>query len=175
MVVLGKGAVSYERGTPVPQSAQARPGIWKLLPPPPPRRCLQNGSSQIKMVQAKSKWFKPNQDTMVYRSTPPMRPPPPLRTLDIGLLQDPRVVRCLVSEVPLQAKSKHNGLSQIKIDRDVSFISSNAHIAREGGSILSPCLFFVNLVTGPRRSLGLKLSDTRVYEPQARTRLGTTK
>jgi len=30
------------------------------------------------------------------------------------------------------------------------------------------CLFFFfcTLVTGPRRSLSLKLSDTRVYEPQ---------
>ena len=28
--------------------------------------------------------------------------------------------------------------------------------------------FFVTLVTGPRKSLGLKLSDTRVYEPQIR-------
>ena len=30
------------------------------------------------------------------------------------------------------------------------------------------------LVTGPRRSLSLKLSDTRVYAPQIRARLGTT-
>ena len=30
------------------------------------------------------------------------------------------------------------------------------------------CFFFVTLVTGPRRSLSLKLSDTRVYEPQIR-------
>jgi len=29
-------------------------------------------------------------------------------------------------------------------------------------------------VTGPRRSLSLKLSDTRVYEPHIRARLGTT-
>jgi len=29
-------------------------------------------------------------------------------------------------------------------------------------------------VTGPRRSLGLKLSDTSVYEPHTRARLGTT-
>jgi len=29
-------------------------------------------------------------------------------------------------------------------------------------------LFFCTLVTGPRRSLSLKLSDTRVYEPQIR-------
>jgi len=34
--------------------------------------------------------------------------------------------------------------------------------------------FFLTLVTGPRRSLSLKLSDTRVYEPQIRARLGTT-
>jgi len=34
--------------------------------------------------------------------------------------------------------------------------------------------FFFTLVTGPRRSLGLKLSDTRVYTPQIRARLGTT-
>ena len=31
--------------------------------------------------------------------------------------------------------------------------------------------FFFTLVTGPRRSLSLKLSDTRVYEPQIRARL----
>ena len=34
--------------------------------------------------------------------------------------------------------------------------------------------FLFTLVTGPRRSLSLKLSDTRVYEPQTRARLGTT-
>ena len=34
--------------------------------------------------------------------------------------------------------------------------------------------FFFTLVTGPRRSLSLKLSDTRVYGPQIRARLGTT-
>ena len=34
--------------------------------------------------------------------------------------------------------------------------------------------FSFTLVTGPRRSLSLKLSDTRVYEPQIRARLGTT-
>ena len=33
--------------------------------------------------------------------------------------------------------------------------------------------FFFTLVTGPRRSLSLKLSDTRVYEPQIRAHLGT--
>ena len=34
--------------------------------------------------------------------------------------------------------------------------------------------FFFTLVTGPRRSLSLELSDTRVYEPQIRARLVTT-
>ena len=34
--------------------------------------------------------------------------------------------------------------------------------------------FFFTLVTGPGRSLSLNLSDTQVYEPQIRARLGTT-
>ena len=34
--------------------------------------------------------------------------------------------------------------------------------------------FCFTLVTGPRRSLSRKLSDTRVYEPQMRARFGTT-
>jgi len=34
--------------------------------------------------------------------------------------------------------------------------------------------FFFTLVTGPRRSVSLKLRDTRVYAPQIRARLGTT-
>jgi len=38
----------------------------------------------------------------------------------------------------------------------------------------SEIFFFVTLVTGHRSSLSLKLSDTRVYEPQIRARLGTT-
>jgi len=39
----------------------------------------------------------------------------------------------------------------------------------------NPGFFFLlfPLVTGPRRSLSLKLSDTRVYEPQIRARLGS--
>ena len=34
--------------------------------------------------------------------------------------------------------------------------------------------FFFTLGTGPRRSLRLKLSETRVYGPQVRARLGAT-
>jgi len=37
-----------------------------------------------------------------------------------------------------------------------------------------PFFFLFTGVTVPRRSLSLKLSDTRVYEPQIRARLGTT-
>jgi len=33
--------------------------------------------------------------------------------------------------------------------------------------------FFFTLVTGPRRSMSLKMSDTRVCEPQIRAHLGT--
>ena len=42
-------------------------------------------------------------------------------------------------------------------------------------AMCSTLLFlFFSLIAGPRRSLRLKLSDTRVYEPQIRARLGTT-
>jgi len=34
--------------------------------------------------------------------------------------------------------------------------------------------FFFTFVTGPRRTLSLKSSDARVYEPQIRARLGAT-
>ena len=45
------------------------------------------------------------------------------------------------------------------------------------GSGLTPpaltLLLLLTLMTGPTRSLSLKLGDTRVYEPQIRARLGT--
>ena len=40
------------------------------------------------------------------------------------------------------------------------------------GRIWPQLFFFFTLVTGPRRSLRLKLSDTKVYEPQIRARFG---
>ena len=42
--------------------------------------------------------------------------------------------------------------------------------------VVEPLLFFFffTLFTGPRRSLSLKLSDTRDYEPPIRASLGTT-
>ena len=42
-----------------------------------------------------------------------------------------------------------------------------------GGGAVLLLFFFFTLVTGPRRSLSLKMSDTRLYEPQIRARLGT--
>jgi len=46
------------------------------------------------------------------------------------------------------------------------------------GLVPTPVIIFFlllfTLVTGPGRSLSLKLSDTRVYEPHIRARLGTT-
>jgi len=52
------------------------------------------------------------------------------------------------------------------------------HVVRDWLPVLprTPLLLilFFTLVTGPRRSLSLKLSDTNVYEPQIRARLGTT-
>ena len=46
---------------------------------------------------------------------------------------------------------------------------------REHAAWFAPhVLFFFTLVTGPRRSLSLELSDTRVYEPQTRAHLVTT-
>ena len=44
-----------------------------------------------------------------------------------------------------------------------------AALVTRSGQLL---FFFFTLVTGPRRSLSLKLSDTKVYEPQIRASLG---
>ena len=41
----------------------------------------------------------------------------------------------------------------------------------EAGRLRLILFFFFTLVAGPRRSLSLKLSDTKVYEPQIRARL----
>jgi len=56
-------------------------------------------------------------------------------------------------------------------------IIERPHLASTGADASFHCRhapFFFTLVTGPRRSLRLKLSDTRVYAPQIRVRLGTT-
>jgi len=66
-------------------------------------------------------------------------------------------------------------------DVDVSQLAQLAHHEQPHASRLpvgylrdapQPLLF--TLVAGPRRSLSLKLSDTKVFAPQIRARLGTT-
>ena len=65
-----------------------------------------------------------------------------------------------------------------RISSLVGILSKQGVFCRERGLVLSRegagLLFFFTLVTGPRRSLSLELSDARVYEPQIRARLGTT-
>ena len=55
-------------------------------------------------------------------------------------------------------------INEAKSGADIKKISGNDPMV----------VFFFTLVTSPRRSLSLKLSDTRVYEPQIRARLGNT-
>jgi len=66
----------------------------------------------------------------------------------------------LMSEVPLQV------VRPVILDKIGGTIERNEAI--------NLFFFFFTLVTGPRRSLSLKMSDTRVCEPQIRARLGTT-
>ena len=51
---------------------------------------------------------------------------------------------------------------------------SGRRCRRTNASSGSTLVFFFTLVAGHRRSLSLKLSDTRVYAPQIPARLGTT-
>jgi len=44
-------------------------------------------------------------------------------------------------------------------------MAARASLFLHGRQVLPSLFFCFTLVTGPRRSLGLKLSDTRVYEP----------
>ena len=90
-------------------------------------------------------------------------------------------MRLLVSEVPLYYSSSACGQAPIRhvqqryntCRQDV--IHSGSFHARYQVDLLFFFLFFVStLVTGPLRSLRLKLTDTRVYEPQIHARLGTT-
>jgi len=53
----------------------------------------------------------------------------------------------------------------------VAFSPNGQTLAFSSG--FEPLLFFFTLVTGPRWSLSLKLSDTRVCEPQIRAHLGS--
>ena len=65
-----------------------------------------------------------------------------------------------MSEVPLYLNAQAM--------RAVHAVWGKQAAASRGGARLRYFFFFFTLVTGPRRSLSLKLSDTRVYEPQIR-------
>jgi len=60
-------------------------------------------------------------------------------------------------------------------NRCTFLLSSCSYIEQElaGAALAAVAFFLITLIAGPRRSLSLKLSDTRVYEPQIRARLGT--
>ena len=50
--------------------------------------------------------------------------------------------------------------------RDVVGVRDLASVGADGGEVVGQVFFFFfTLVTGPRRSLSFKLSDTRVYAP----------
>ena len=73
-----------------------------------------------------------------------------------------RLTRLTIHILPL-----FKSLSGLVIFHPQPFWCSRPYVEdSEGGT------FFFTLVTGPRRSLSLKLSDTKVYEPQIRARLG---
>ena len=51
---------------------------------------------------------------------------------------------------------------------DVNPLAFNREVYAKSVAFWDFFFFFFTLVTGPRRSLSLKLSDTKVYEPQIR-------
>ena len=83
--------------------------------------------------------------------------------------------RFLMSEVPLYRAGGRQGGARRVLSRLVPWRAGSTlhHTPRP---VQTQCFFFFffTLVTGPRRSLSLTLSETRVYEPQIRARLGTT-
>ena len=70
-----------------------------------------------------------------------------------------------------RVQCKATGAAPRLVEDDAEALEAPRHLDRTFEKYRD---FFFALVTGPRRSLRLKLSDTRVYEPQKRTRLGPT-
>ena len=104
---------------------------------------------------------------------------PPARCFGLGMSAETASVAKVAEEKPAVKKKVLSGVQP----------TGNLHLGNYLGAIrqwvqnqdvydnhfMVPLLFFFfTLVTGSRRSLSLKLSDTRVYEPQIRARLGTT-
>jgi len=67
------------------------------------------------------------------------------------------------------AKGRFSGRSNVGKSSLINALTTAA--AQKEGALVSKVFFFFTLVTGPSRSLSLKLSDTRVYGPQTRGRL----
>jgi len=78
----------------------------------------------------------------------------------------------LDSRLERNKEEEETGAPDIISETRLASPSENRCSAKGGGRLSrnTACFFFFffffTLVTGPRRSLGLKLSDTRVYEPQ---------
>ena len=64
--------------------------------------------------------------------------------------------------------------TRTKKDTYIHSLTHTHSLSLWGGGGVKGLFLFFTLVTGPSRSLSLKLSDATVYEPQIRARLGTT-
>jgi len=81
-----------------------------------------------------------------------------------------------VKRLPTAAASRLSKLSSTSRPRYRMPMHHHHHPSHPASvrSRITHFFVFFTLVTGPRRSLSLKLGDTRVYEPHIRARLGTT-
>ena len=127
-------------------------------------------------------------------TTPDAMPPPNAAVLELGLGEKAgaRVPRHAPSPSRASALAGERGNPAWLSDASLAWLPGWRHSVtprrQQPEPRLAPCrrrtggaggqrgsfFFFFTLVTGPRRSLSLKLGDTRVYEPQIRARLGTT-
>ena len=82
-----------------------------------------------------------------------------------------RIDSC-ITQLKAQGPSRTCNESKEEEEKEDSLGSTMPHRDSLAHSRTAHCFF--TLVTGPRRFLSLKLSDTRVHEPQIRARLGTT-
>jgi len=79
-----------------------------------------------------------------------------------------------VNSEQFKSSSPESGLGfRYKSFRSFDLYSSRSRVVASfaGVLVIGPGVFFFTLVTGPRRSLSLELSDTRIYAPQIRARL----
>ena len=94
----------------------------------------------------------------------------------------PRLIDfCITQLLALEYSTKKKRLVVMTLAMDVDISIPKgcvAHLELQffGGGLTRICcfFFFLTLARGPRRSLNVKLSDARVYEPGIRARHGTT-